>query len=91
MVLHNPLHVMITHICQGNIIPLQKGKPRIIVLKIQRFSHSCGHLVYKAEHAFISAGTVLVHQALPELQSQSFVLVLFYLQLPLFSVGFLYQ
>ena len=41
---------MIGHICKGHIVPLQKGKPGIIILKVQALPHSRRHLVYKTEN-----------------------------------------
>ena len=89
MVFDNPFHIMVTHVCQRNIISLQKGKSGVIILKIQGFSHALRHLVNKAEHTFISAGTVLIHQPLRKCKSQVFLIILFYLKLPFFPIRFL--
>ena len=91
MILYNPVNIMITHICQRDVISLQEGESGIIIFKIKCLSHSFRHLVDEAEHTFISAGTILVHQPLLKLDAQIFLIVLLNLQLPLFSVRLLDQ
>ena len=91
MILYDPPNVMITHIRQCNIVSLQERESGIIILKIQRLPHSLRHLVDKAEHTLVSAGTVLIHQSLFKLDPQIFFIILLDLQLPLFSVRFLDQ
>ena len=83
----NPFNIMIAHIRQRNIVPLKKGKPGIIILKIQRIPHPPGHLVDKAEHTLVAAGPVLIPQPLFELYPQIFFSILFYLKLPFLPVG----
>ena len=61
-VFDDPIDVVVGHICQSDVIALQKGKPGVIVFKIERLPHSLWKLVYKAENAFVAAGTVIVHK-----------------------------
>ena len=82
----NPLHIPVTHICQGNIISLEKRQPGIIIFKIQRIPHSRWHLINKAEDAFIPAGMILIHQALIKCNSQLFIRILFDFQFPFFPI-----
>ena len=87
----DPLNVVVAHIGQGDIIPLQKRKPGIIVFEVQRLPHAFWHLIDKTEHTFISAGAIFIHQTLLEFQAQIFLIILLDLQLPLFSVFLLHQ
>ena len=57
MILYDPVNIMITHICQRNVIS-RKGESGIIIFKIKCLSVSLSALVDEAEHTFISAGTM---------------------------------
>ena len=87
----DPVDVMVRHIGQGHIVPLQEGEPGIVVLEIQGVPHAGGHLVDEAEYALIVAVPVLVHQAALELQPQILVIVLVHLQEPLLPVRLLQE
>ena len=53
MIADHTLNILLAHIGKRNIISLKKGKPRIIILKIQRLTHTWRHLVNKTEHTLI--------------------------------------
>ena len=53
MIADHTLNILLTHIGKRNIISLKKGKPGIIILKIQRLTHTWRHLVNKTEHTLI--------------------------------------
>ena len=85
----DPLNVVVAHIGQSDIIPLQKRKPGIIIFEVQRLPHAFWHLIDKTEHTFISAGAIFIHQALLEFQAQIFLIILLNLQLRLRDPGHL--
>ena len=76
MIPADPLHIRFRQIGQGDIIALQKRKPRIIILEIQGFPHSLRHLIDKAENTFVMAGAVLVHQTVVEDKPQILIRIL---------------
>ncbi len=86
MIADDPLHILIRHIRQRHIIPLQKGKPGIVIFKIQRLPHPLRHLVDKTENTFIVAGTVIIHQPVFKLDPQILVVLLVNFQQPFFIV-----
>ena len=77
---------MIVHVGQCDIIPLQKGKPGVVILKIQGFPHPRRHLVNKAEDALVTARAVVAHQTVFKLHAQIFVVILVDFQKPLRAV-----
>ena len=79
---------MVRHIGQRHVIPLQKGKPGIVVLKIQCLTHPLRHLVDKAENTLIVAGTVIVHQPVFKFNPQILLIILIDFQKPFFPVRF---
>ena len=91
MIIDDPVNIMIAHIGQRHIITLQKGQSGIVILKIQSIPHTRRHLVDKAEHALIPAGTVLIHKAVDKGNSQILFQILFDLQLPFLTIRFSYQ
>ena len=91
VIFDHPLNILLAHIRQCHIVSLQEGKPGIIILKIESLPHSRRHLVDKAEHAMVAAGTVIIHQAILKLYSQILIIILLHFQLPDLSVGFLYK
>ncbi len=82
------LDIILLHIGQCNIISLQKRKPGIIVLKIQRIAHSFRHLIDKTKDAFIPAGLIIIHQSAFKHNAQIFVVVFFDFKFPFFPVRF---
>ena len=86
----DPVNIPVRHIGERHIIPLQKRKPGIIILKIQRLPHPFWHLVNKAENTLVLAGAVLTHE--PILKSQPQILVVMLdLQLPLLPIFFFHH
>ena len=57
---------MVGHICKSDVIALQKGKPGIIVLKIERLPHPLRELVYKTENALVANVPVWFLECLPD-------------------------
>lgn len=53
---------MLGQVGQGDVIAEQEGQAAVVVLEIQTFPHTGGHLVDEAENAFVPAGMLLVHQ-----------------------------
>ena len=53
MIADHTLNILLTHVGKRHIISLKKGKPGIVILKIQRLTHIRRHLVNKTEHALI--------------------------------------
>ena len=47
------LDILVLHICQGDVVSLEERKSRVIVLKVESFTHSRRHLVDKAEYALV--------------------------------------
>ena len=86
----DPVNIPVRHIGQRHIIPLQKGKPGIVILKVQSLSHPLGHLINKTENALVFAGAVLAHEPVLKRQPQILIIV-FDLQLPLLPVAFLHH
>ena len=82
VVFDDALHILLRHIGERHIVALQKGKPGIVVLKIERGPHSRGHLVDKAEDALIGAGTVIVHQPIFKNDAQILLILLINFQQP---------
>ena len=91
VIFDDALHIHIRHVGERYIISLQKGKPGIVVLKIERRTHSRGHLVNKAENTLIRAGTVIVHQSVFKNDTKVFFIILINLQQPFFTGGFRHQ
>ena len=91
VIFDHTFNIFLTHIRQCNIISLQKRKPGIIILEIQCFSHAWRHLIDKAEHTVIAAGTVIIHQAILEFDSKIFIVILLNFKFPEFTIGFFYQ
>ena len=87
----NPVNIMVAHIGQRHIISLKKRQAGIVIFKIESFPHTRRHLVNKAAHTLVSAGTVFVHQTVFKFQSQILLKLFLYFQLPLFSVWFAHQ
>ena len=65
---------------------MKERKPRIIVLEIQRLTHSFWKLVDKAEYAFILARVLFIHKRCLEIKTYVVVFLLFYLKFFLLSV-----
>ena len=83
VIFDHTFNIFLTHIRQCNIISLQKRKPGIIILEIQCFSHAWRHLIDKAEHTVIAAGTVIIHQAILEFDSKIFIVILLNFKFPI--------
>ena len=85
MIADNPVDIMVRHVGQGNIIPLQKTQAGVVVVEIEGFPHPRGHLVDKAEDAAVAAGAVFIHKPALKFNSEILPVILFDLELPLFS------
>ena len=74
--LNNSVNILLHKICKGDIVSLQKGKSSVIVLEIKGLAHIRGHLVDKAEHAFIAAAQLFIHQERFKFKPQIVIFVL---------------
>ena len=81
----DPLDILILHICQGDVVSLKERKSGVVVLKVERLTHSRRHLVDKAEDALIGAGLIVTHKSVFKGKSQILTAALD-LKFPLFSV-----
>mgnify|MGYP007000004623 FL=1 len=86
MVADNPVDIVVAHVGQCNIVSLQEGQTRIVILKIQGGTHSRRHLIDEAENAVVAAGTVLIHELVLECDADFLVVLFFNLQIPFFPV-----
>lgn len=77
-----------THVGQCNIVSLQEGQTRIVILKIQGGTHSRRHLIDEAENAVVAAGTVLIHELVLECDADFLVILFFDFQVPFLAVLF---
>ena len=66
----DPLGLPLRQVGQGDVVPLEKAQPGVVVLEIQGLSHTGGHLVHKAENAVVGAGAHFVHEDGVEIQAQ---------------------
>ena len=73
---------------QCNIVSLQEGQTRIVILKIQGGTHSRRHLIDEAENAVVAAGTVLIHELVLEYDADFLVILFFDFQVPFLAVLF---
>ena len=51
------------------------GATRIVILEIDRLTHARRSLIDKTKYALVEAAPVFVHQRLPELHAEIFVVV----------------
>ena len=63
------VYLVLGKIGQRDIAALEKGKSRVVVLKVACGAHSGRVLVYKAENARIAAGMLFVHQRTAEFKT----------------------
>ena len=88
MVADNPVDIVVAHVGQCNIVSLQEGQTRIVILKIQGGTHSRRHLIDEAENAVVAAGTVLIHELVLEYDADFLVILFFDFQVPFLAVLF---
>ena len=88
MVADNPVDIVVAHVGQCNIVSLQEGQTRIVILKIQGGTHSRRHLIDEAENAVVAAGTVLIHELVLECDADFLVILFFDFQVPFLAVLF---
>ena len=69
--------VLIGHIGEGDIAAEQEAHAAVVILKVERFPHPAGELVDKAEHAFIGAVVLAIHEVIGEFQPQLVIFRLF--------------
>ena len=79
MHIDNAVHVLIGEIGQRDIAALQKGKPRIVIFKVNGLAHPFRILVNKAEDTMISACFLLIHERRGKAQPQVLILLLMHL------------
>ena len=72
--------VLIGHIGEGDIAAEQEAHAAVVILKVERFPHPTGELVDKAEHAFIGAVVLAIHEVIGEFQPQLVIFRLFDLE-----------
>src|SRR5699024_6065105 len=81
VVVYYSLDVLVLHVCQSDVITLQKRKSCIIVLEVESLSHTLRELVDEAEYAFVAAASGVVHKSALKYYAKILVIVLFYLRL----------
>ena len=62
MITDDTINIVVTHIGQRHIIPLQERQSGIVIFKVEGLTHSRRHLVNKAENTLIPAGAILIHE-----------------------------
>ena len=50
---YNSVDLVISDIGKRDVVAEQKGKPAVVILKIEALSHALRHLIDKTEYAFI--------------------------------------
>ncbi len=75
--LYNSVNILIAEIGHGNIVALQKAQTRIIVLEVQRFTHTLRKLIYEAEHTVILTVLLAVHKICFKIESEILVFAFF--------------
>ena len=86
MVADNPVDIVVAHVGQCNIVSLQEGQTRIVILKIQGGTHSRRHLVDKTENTLVAAGTVVAHQTIFKFYAKVIIILFLDLQKPFFPI-----
>ena len=76
MQVDNALDLTLGEVCQGEIVAHEEGETGVVIFKVQRLPHAGGHLIHKAEDAFVFAAHLTVHQIGFKLQPQVVVFVL---------------
>ena len=79
--------ILIREVCHRDIVALQKRKTAVIILEIERVSHSFRKLVDKAENAFVSARVLAIHEKCLKFQPDIIVFVFFYFSVIFLSVS----
>ena len=79
--------ILIGEVCHRDIVALQKRKAAVIILEIERVSHSFRKLVDKAENAFVSARVLAIHEKCLKFQPDIIVFVFFYFGVIFLSVA----
>ena len=91
MHLYDTFNIRQLHICQRDIVSLQKGQSGVVILKIKCLAHSRRHLINKAENTLVAAGTVFTHKPILEFNSKIFIIIFVNLQKPFFPILFFDQ
>ena len=78
--LEDAVDLTVGEVGQRDIVAEQKGKPLVIVFKVQRFPHAGRQLVDKAEHAVVRAAVFFVPEVGLEIAAERLILPFFYLQ-----------
>jgi len=77
----------LTHVGQGDEVPLEKGKPIIVVLEVKRVAHAFWQLVYEAEDAFVGAMLLAIEHEFVESKPEAGIVVVAENNLYSFSGG----
>ena len=72
----NALNIAVLQIGKSGIVTEQEGHAGVIVLEVQRRTHSFRSLVHKAENALVAAAHLLVHQVGLKFQTQIIIFTL---------------
>ena len=78
--LYDTLYVLVGHIGKGYVIAVDKGQTRVVVLEVDRLSHSLWILVDKAKYTAVLTGMLFIHKRRFKDESDILVLILFYLK-----------
>ena len=65
-------------ISKRDIVALQKGQSRIIILKVYGVSHPRSILIYETEYAFVGARAVIIHKTVVKHKADIVIHILFY-------------
>jgi len=75
---YNALHLAARHIGHGDIVPVQKRQPCVVVLKVQRVPQPFGQLVYKTENTMVTAMLGFFNQRVFKFYPQILIILFFY-------------
>ena len=70
-------NILITHVGEGDIAAEQKAHAAVVIFEVEGFPHTLGKLIDKAEHAFIGAVVLPIHEIIGKFQTQLVIFRLF--------------
>ena len=83
----NTVYIVIGKIRHRYIVTVQERKSAVIILKIYRLAHTGRILIYKTEHASVTAATLFIHQKRRKFKSDVIVFRLFQRNVKKFSTS----
>ena len=84
---NHTVYIVIGKIRHRYIVTVQKRKSAVIILKIYRLAHTGRILIYKTEHASVTAATLFIHQKRRKFKSDVIVFRLFQRNVKKFSTS----